>query len=79
MYTGDVGLGLASMQGGKRVHGLSVRGGVHEHDVWSNKRKAKKNWCNLDEGRDEKEGRDENVQGNWLQRRVRNVLATAHS
>jgi hypothetical protein len=79
MYTGDVGLGLASMQGGKRVHGLSVRGGrVHEHDVWSNKRKAKI-WCDLDEGRDEKEGRDENVQGSWLQRRVRNVLAAALS
>jgi hypothetical protein len=39
MCAGDVGLGLASMQGGKRVHGLSVRGGVHEHNVWSNKRK----------------------------------------
>jgi hypothetical protein len=42
MCAGDVGLGLASMQGGKRVHGLSVRGGVHEHNVWSNKRK--KTW-----------------------------------
>jgi len=39
MCTGDVGLGVASMQRGKKVHVLRVRGGVHEHDAWSNKRK----------------------------------------
>jgi hypothetical protein len=58
MCAGDVGLGLASMQGGKRVHGLSERGGVQEHDVWSNKRTK-----NLDEGRDENEGMDESFRG----------------
>ena len=41
MCTCDVGLGVASMQRGKKVHVLRVRGGVHEHDAWSNKRKAK--------------------------------------
>jgi hypothetical protein len=41
MCTGDVGLGVASMQRGKKVHVLRVRGAVHEHDVWSNKRKEK--------------------------------------
>jgi hypothetical protein len=62
MCIDDVGLGVVSMQRGKKVHVLRVRGGVHEHDVWSNKRKAKIR-CDLDEGRDENECRDENVQG----------------
>jgi hypothetical protein len=58
---------------------LRVRGGVHEHDVWSNKRKAKIR-CDLDEGRDENECRDENVQGSArLQRRVKNVPPAALS
>jgi hypothetical protein len=79
MCTGDAGLGVASMQRGKKVHELRVRGGVQEHDVWSNKRKAKI-WCDLDEGRDENECRDENAQGSArLQRRVRSVLAAALS
>jgi len=42
--------------------------------------REKKIRCDLDEGRDENECRDENVQGSArLQRRVRSVLAAALS
>jgi hypothetical protein len=78
MCTGDVGLGVASMQRGKKVHVLRVRAGCTS--MMRGATREKKIRCDLDEGRDENERRDENVQGSArLQRLVRSVLAAALS